>query len=82
VDKQQTRQHASSFRDPAGFVFEYGGSIYRQVNRDGADDYDHFISSGLYQKLVDEKLIVGHKEVSQRIPVPITCSLSANGRCL
>jgi hypothetical protein len=65
VDKQQTRQHASSFRDPAGFVFEYGGSIYRQVNRDGADDYDHFISSGLYQKLVDEKLIVGHKEVSQ-----------------
>jgi ribosomal protein L11 methylase PrmA len=65
VDKEQTRQHASSFRDPAGFVFEYGGSIYRQVNRDGADDYDHFISSGLYQKLLDEKLIVGHKEISQ-----------------
>jgi hypothetical protein len=62
---QQTRQHASSFRDPAGFVFEYDGGIYRQVNHDGAEDYEHFISSGLYQKLVSDGLIIPHKEISQ-----------------
>jgi ribosomal protein L11 methylase PrmA len=63
VDKSQTQQHASSFRDPAGFVFEHSGQIYRQINQDGADDYEHFISSGLYQKLIDEKLLVPHKEI-------------------
>jgi hypothetical protein len=64
VKSQETKQHTSSFRDPAGFVFENGGEIYRQINHAGAEDYEHFMSSGLYQKLVDEKLLVPHKEVS------------------
>jgi len=63
VETNQAQQHTSSFRDPAGFVFSYDGKIYRQVNRDGADDYDHFMSSGLYQKLVSNGWLIPHKEI-------------------
>jgi hypothetical protein len=63
VDSQQTQQHTSSFRDPAGFVFQHKGVIYRQINHDGAEDYEHFMSSGLYQKLVSSGWLVPHKEV-------------------
>jgi hypothetical protein len=64
VDKTKPLQHASSFRDPAGFVFEHGGNIYRQINQDGSDDYEHFMSSGLYQKLIDDNLLIPHKEIT------------------
>lgn len=60
----EIRQHQSSFRDPAGFVFEHKGIIYRQVNEAGADDYDQLMGSGLYQKLVDNGWMVPHQEVS------------------
>jgi hypothetical protein len=63
VKDQQIEQHQSSFRDPAGFVFEYNNTIYRQVSHEGAEDYDHFMTSGLYQRLVDEKLLITHKEI-------------------
>jgi hypothetical protein len=63
VDNEQTQHHQSSFRDPAGFVFEHKGLIYRQINQAGADDYEHFMSSGLYQKLVDNGWLVAHKEI-------------------
>jgi ribosomal protein L11 methylase PrmA len=54
----------SSFRDPAGFVFQKDGNIFRQINQAGKTDYKTFMQSGLYEKLIDEKLIVSH-EVSQ-----------------
>lgn len=52
--------HASSYRDPAGFVFKHKGCVYRQVNKAGQKDFEHFITSGLYDKLVAEQLIVPH----------------------
>jgi ribosomal protein L11 methylase PrmA len=54
---------SSSFRDPSGFVFSQGGSIYRQVNNCFATTYDSFIQSGLYDKLVSRALLVPHEEV-------------------
>lgn len=54
----------SSFRDPSGFVFTKEGSIYRQVNLVYKPDYDHLMSSGLYEKLVTKKLLVEHQEVN------------------
>ena len=53
----------SSFRDPSGFVFERDGVLYRQVDGRYAGDYDQLISSGLYQELVDQNLLVPHEEV-------------------
>lgn len=52
-----------SFRDPAGFVFKYKNTIYRQVNSSGKADFDYFVSSGLYDELAGLGLIVAHSEV-------------------
>jgi ribosomal protein L11 methylase PrmA len=54
---------ASSFRDPNGFIFYRDGTVYRQVNRKHATNFDHFIKSGLYESLVDAKSLVPHQEV-------------------
>jgi ribosomal protein L11 methylase PrmA len=54
---------AGSFRDPSGFLYTRDGILYRQVNRSFADEYDKLMSSGLYQKLVDDGLLVAHDEV-------------------
>jgi ribosomal protein L11 methylase PrmA len=53
----------SSFRDPSGFLFYRDGSIYRQVNTNYRDNYEHLMDSGLYKTLVDAELLVPHKEV-------------------
>ncbi len=61
---------ASSFRDPSGFVFHQDQRIYRQVNQSYQKDYDFQISSGLYQHLVDKKMLIPHQEVAIAPPVP------------
>ena len=53
----------ASFRDPSGFVFNFNGKIYRQINRSYQKDYDQLINSGLYDKLTSERLLIPHKEV-------------------
>lgn len=56
--------HYGSFRDPAGFVFEREGILYRQINKPGQADYEHFMKSGLYEELAREGLIVRHEELT------------------
>lgn len=63
----------SSFRDPSGFLFLDGGVLYRQVNLGYREDYDHLLSSGLYGSLVDEGLLVAHREVDPRPPESPEC---------
>ena len=58
---------AASFRDPSGFVFRDGNTIYRQVNLRYKEDFDFFLSSGLYDELVKQKLIVQHSEESKEL---------------
>jgi len=57
------RRIESSFQDPAGYMFEYDEELFRAVNQSYKPDYDHLLSSGLYQKLVDLGLIVSFEEV-------------------
>ncbi len=52
----------SSFRDPSGFLFRAGGDLYRRINQSYRDDYDFLISSGLYQALVEEGLLIPHQD--------------------
>jgi hypothetical protein len=52
----------ASFRDPSGFVFRREGTLYRQVQASGADDWNAFISSGLYERLRADRLIVEHED--------------------
>jgi SAM-dependent methyltransferase len=54
---------AGSFRDPAGFVFERDGTLYRQVSRGFAATYDAVVASGLYDELIGAGLLVAHEEV-------------------
>jgi hypothetical protein len=53
-----------SFRDPSGFVFTRDGVLYRQVNRSFAGPFEAFISSGLYDELAGEGLVVSHRPAS------------------
>jgi ribosomal protein L11 methylase PrmA len=59
--------NAASFRDPSGFVFVHDNVLHRQVNRSFQPDFDLFLSSGLYQTLVDRDLLVPHEEAELSI---------------
>lgn len=52
----------SSFRDPGGFLFMRDGRLYRQVNRRCAADLALLEKSGLQAALVEEKLLIPHRQ--------------------
>jgi hypothetical protein len=52
-----------SFRDPSGFLFSEGDSLYRQVNEAYRESYDQLIESGLYDHLADSGFLIRHEEV-------------------
>jgi hypothetical protein len=53
----------ASFRDPSGFVFRRDGVLYRQIQQSAAADWDAFRSTGLYERLAADGLIVDHTDV-------------------
>jgi ribosomal protein L11 methylase PrmA len=57
-----TKTDSSSFRDPSGFIFYENGKLFRQINLGYREEYDHLISSGLYEKLISKKLLISHQE--------------------
>lgn len=59
--------HPSSFRDPSGYIFEKEGVLYRQVNTCFREDFDAFIQSGLYDRLVSEQLLIPHEVLPENI---------------
>jgi hypothetical protein len=54
---------ASSFRDPAGYVFRRDGVLYRAIRRPGRPHFERLMASGLYEELVGARLLVPHEEV-------------------
>ncbi len=50
-----------SYRDPSGFVYTRNGILYRQVNTVFRDRFEAFLSSGLYDELAGEGLMVSHR---------------------
>ncbi|MGH2417187.1 MAG: SAM-dependent methyltransferase [Candidatus Limnocylindria bacterium] len=59
----------ASFRDPSGFVFRRDGVLYRQVQQRAAADWDAFHSTGLYERLAADRLIVEHSDVGLELVV-------------
>lgn len=57
-----TERSPASFRDPGGFVFHRDGVLYRQVNPPCQTDYELLLSTGLYDELVADGLLVPHEE--------------------
>ena len=60
----------SSFRDPSGFVFLADGKIYRQINKSYLSDYGRLMNSGLYKQLVDDSLLIAHKQIATNVLRP------------
>jgi hypothetical protein len=54
----------SSFRDPSGFLFEREGVLFRQVNNVYRENYEFLLASRLYEELVDNGLLIAHREVT------------------
>jgi len=57
---------SSSFRDPSGFIFVQDKIIYRQINQVYKENYDFLMESGLYEKLVGDKLLISHTEMVEK----------------
>jgi len=55
----------SSLRDPAGFLFEHNGNIYRVIKQGYKKHFDLLLSSGLYEKLVSKGILLEHQEVPE-----------------
>ncbi len=53
----------ASFRDPSGFIFLRNKNILRAVRESYKDHYDYFISSGLYNRLTTDNLLIKHEEI-------------------
>lgn len=53
----------SSFRDRNGFVFYQGNKAYRAIFESYKQQYDFLLSSGLYSFLVEQNLLIPHKDV-------------------
>ncbi|MFH0881941.1 MAG: class I SAM-dependent methyltransferase [bacterium] len=52
-----------SFRDPSGFLFHHDDFLYRQINKSYQANYEFFASSGLYDELLKQQLLIPHHEV-------------------
>ena len=63
---ETTDRLGGSFRDPSGFVFKSKGELYRQVNLQFQAEYEAFMASGLYDKLVARRLLIAHTEVTSK----------------
>lgn len=70
----EARLLPGSFRDPAGFVFERDGKLYRQVDRNFADAFDRLAGSGLYDALTSEGLLLPYREA----PVDLAATTDAH----
>lgn len=60
----------SSFRDPSGFLYTRGGTLYRQVNRAYQAQYDHLMTSGLYAAAVKAGWLIPHEETDAQPGLP------------
>lgn len=60
----ELEREKSSFRDLSGFVFKKDNVLYRQINECYKSNYEKLMSSGLYDELVSQNLLVSHEEVT------------------
>ncbi len=57
---RQFQYHPASYRDPAGFVFELDGKLYRQINNVYRTQYAQLMQSGCYDQLVNKGWLLPH----------------------
>ena len=62
---------AGSFRDPSGRVYRHGDRIFRTVTNEFSSEFDFVESSGFFQKVCKEKLVLSYEHVSPELLVGI-----------
>ena len=62
---EKINRESSSFRDPAGYIYYSNNRVYRKIFSCYFKQYNHLMNSGLYEKLVDNKLLIAHKEIER-----------------
>ncbi|WP_417351906.1 class I SAM-dependent methyltransferase [Flavobacterium alkalisoli] len=60
---QTQNRHASSFRDPSGYIFTENDTVLRQVNPVYFKQYNSLKNKGFYDKLFKAGLLIPHEEV-------------------
>jgi len=61
---RKNKREPASFRDPSGYIFWKDNQLYRQINLRYQSEYDLLMKSGLYQRLVDQGLLIPHQKVN------------------
>lgn len=56
----------SSFRDPAGFIYEKSGKIFRHINKSYLEHYELLMNSGLYEQLAEKEWLISHTKLSDK----------------
>ena len=62
-----SNHHPSSYRDPSGFLFYKNEILYRQVNQVFKKDFELLIEGGLYQSLVEKKILISHELIRENL---------------
>ncbi|HET7828580.1 MAG TPA: hypothetical protein VFL03_03390 [Candidatus Limnocylindrales bacterium] len=58
----QASRDPGSFRDPGGFVYRRDGIIYRQIDEPAIADWTAFLASGLAERLIAKRRLIGHED--------------------
>ena len=53
----------SSFRDPSGYIYYENDKVIRKINPCYFEEYEFLMESGLYNELIDKRLLISHKEI-------------------
>ena len=59
------QRNQASFRDPAGYVFEQDGEVYRAIDASYFSAFDHLHKCGLYDELVQANFLIPHTLISK-----------------
>jgi len=63
---QMNDQHESSFRDPAGYIYQHEGIFYRFVSDNYTKEYEFAKQHGVYADAVRQHLLLPFKEIDER----------------
>jgi len=64
---KQEAKLSGSYKDPSGYVFLKGGQLFRRINECYLDTYYLVRDSGLFQELIQKRLLIEHEEVSDQV---------------
>ena len=64
-DNHEVSRDPASFRDPASRVYANGEVVVREIAASYIPEYDHLMQSGLYRELVEEGMLIPHREAKR-----------------